>query len=352
MAIRVATLTTDGPLRLSGGATLPSVDIAYATFGELNPARDNVVFVAHALTGDARADRWWSSMVGPGRPVDTDRFFVVCPNILGGCQGTTGPSSINPATDKVWGLEFPHLAMTDVVAVHRLLLEHLGIEQVYAGIGGSLGGMQLLQWAADAPGQLERAVLVASSARLSAQNIAFSSVARTAILHDPDFHDGRYRDLDVVPSAGLATARRLGHITYVSEASLEAKFGRTRRGVEPTFEVDFEVESYLEHQGRTFLDRFDALSYLYLTRLLDYFDPFADPAFADRAAGTRFQVISFDSDWRFPTSHSAFIAEQLTAAGARVERHEVASTWGHDSFLLEPPGYLDLVRTFLRGSDD
>jgi homoserine O-acetyltransferase len=342
----VATYSPAQPLRLSDGSTLP-VTIAFATFGTLAAARDNAVFVAHALTGDARADRWWPSMVGPGRPVDTDRYYVIAPNLIGGCQGSTGPSSTNPATGKAWGLDFPHLTMADIVAAHRLLLEHLGIERLHAAIGGSLGGMQVLQWAADAPGQIERAVVVAASARLTAQNIALSAVARTAIRSDPDFHDGRYPDLGVMPRSGLAVARMLGHVTYVSEAALETKFGRERVGTTPTLGTDFAVESYLAHQGRTFVERFDALSYLYLTRLLDYFDPFADPAFAARIRGTRFQLISFDSDWRFPTSHSAFIEEQLLAAGVRAERHEVPSPWGHDSFLLEPPGYLDLVRSFL-----
>lgn len=349
---RVVVATPDDPLVLANGAALPSATIAYATFGSLNHQRDNAVFIAHALTGDVHADRWWGSMVGPGKPVDTDRFFVICPNILGGCAGSTGPSSINPETGKAWGTDFPVLTMTDLVSAHRRLLEHLGIDRLFAGIGGSLGGMQLLQWASDAPGQLERAILIASTARLSAQNIALSAVARRAITSDPDFHDGRYPDLDITPRSGLAVARMLGHITYVSETSLETKFGRTRTsGGAPTLDVDFEVERYLDHQGTSFVQRFDALSYLYLTRVLDYFDPFADPDFAHRIHKTRFQVISFDSDWRFPTSHSIQIEENLTAAGVSVQRHEVTSPWGHDSFLLEPPGYLDLVRTFLGATD-
>lgn len=334
------------PLTLAGGGTLAPVDVAYTTHGDLAPDRDNVVFVAHALTGDADAARWWSTMVGPGRPVDTERFYVVCANLLGGCAGTTGPSSTNPATGLAWGLDFPLITVADLVTVHRRLLAHLGVEKVYAAIGGSLGGMQVLQWAADAPSQIERAVLVAASARLSTQNIALSTVARQAILRDPDFRDGRYQDHGVLPSDGLAVARMLGHITYVSEPGLEAKFGRARRGL-PGFGVDFEVESYLDHQGTSFVDRFDALSYLYLSRLLDYFDPFADDGFAQRIGETSFQLISFDSDWRFATSHSLLIEEELRRAGIDVERHEIASSWGHDSFLMDPPGYLDLVRTFL-----
>ncbi|MFT4265434.1 MAG: homoserine O-acetyltransferase [Nocardioides sp.] len=339
-AVRHATLFTErDPLVLASGATLGPVEVAFATYGELSPARDNAVFVAHALTGDALAHEWWASMVGPGGPVDTDRFFVVCPNLLGGCRGTTGPSSVDPATGEPYGLDFPLISVADLVAVHRALLAHLGIERLFAGVGGSLGGMQLLQWAADAPGQLGRAVLVAASARLTPQNIALSHVARRAIRQDP--------------AGGLALARMLAHITYVSDAGLEAKFGRARRGApgepgkEETLETDFEVESYLDHQGEVFVDRFDPLSYLYLTRLLDYFEPFADPGFAARAAGTRFRLISFDSDWRFGTAHSELIERNLRAAGAEVDRHEVPSPWGHDSFLLDPPGYLDLVRTFL-----
>ncbi|TQL69705.1 homoserine O-acetyltransferase [Nocardioides albertanoniae] len=334
------------PLPLSAGGTLAPVDVSYATYGELAPERDNVVFIAHALTGDAEATQWWPTMVGPGRPVDTDRFFVVCANLLGGCRGTTGPSSTNPASGRAWGLDFPLISVADLVTVHRRLLAHLGIERLYAAVGGSLGGMQVLQWAADAPGQIERAVLVAASARLSTQNIALSAVARQAILRDPDFHDGRYLDHGVVPADGLAVARMLGHINYVSEPGLEAKFGRARRGT-PGFGIDFEVESYLEHQASTFVDRFDALSYLYLSRLLDYFDPFADDGFASRIGETRFQLVSFDTDWRFTTTHSESIEKELRRAGVDVERHEIASTWGHDSFLLDPPGYLDLVRRFL-----
>lgn len=350
MSIVPRTLLFDepDPLHLSGGGTLAPVEVAYATYGELAPGRDNAVFIAHALTGDAEATQWWPTMVGPGRPVDTDRFFVVCANLLGGCRGTTGPSSIDPATGRAWGLDFPLVSVADLVAVHRRLLAHLGIERLHAAVGGSLGGMQVLQWAADAPGQIERAVLVATSARLSTQNIALSNIARQAILRDPDFRGGRYRDDGVVPANGLSVARMLGHVTYVSEPGLEAKFGRSRRdGSAPGFGIDFEVESYLDHQASSFVDRFDALSYLYLSRLLDYFDPFADDGFAAAIRDTRFQLISFDSDWRFGTSHSVLIEKELRRAGVDVERHEIASTWGHDSFLLDPPGYLDLVEGFL-----
>lgn len=354
-AQRVVVATTDDPLRLEHGARLDHVEVAYETWGELSPARDNVVLVCHALTGDAHAageGGWWESLVGPGRPVDTDRFFVVCPNLLGGCRGTTGPSSTDPATGRVWGLDFPLLTVRDLVAVHRRLLAHLDLPRVHTAIGGSLGGMQVLQWALDDPGAIERAVVVAASSRLSAQNIAFSAVARDAILRDPDFCDGQYAAAGRRPDRGLAIARRMAHITYVSEESLETKFGRARVGgaadAPPQHGTDFEVEAYLDHQAAVFLERFDALSYLYLTRVMDYVDPFAAwPDGAAYAGGTRFLHVSFDSDWRFPTAHSVRTHELLRAAGADTRHVEIASPWGHDSFLLEPPGYHEVVRGFL-----
>ncbi|MEP7091566.1 MAG: homoserine O-acetyltransferase, partial [Nocardioidaceae bacterium] len=289
---RVVLFTKGDPLVLTSGAVLGPVEVAFETYGVLSPSRDNVVVVCHALTGDAHAaghhgdpsrPGWWDSLVGPGRPVDTDRFFVVCANLLGGCQGTTGPLSTDPRTGRAYGLDFPLLAMSDLVAVHRRLLEHLGVERVHAAVGGSLGGMQILQWAIDAPDQLDRAVLVGASSQLTAQNIAFSSVARTAILSDPAFAGGRYPDTGRRPEIGLTVARMMAHITYVSEESLTAKFGRRRRSEGAgRLTTDFEVESYLDHQGRVFVERFDALTYLYLSRVMDYFDPFADPTAAAR----------------------------------------------------------------------
>ena len=349
---RVVLRTEDDPLVLSDGSRLGPLEVAFETYGELTTSRDNVVVVCHALTGDAHASGpggWWDALVGPGRAVDTDRFFVVSPNLLGGCRGTTGPLSTDPATGRAYGLDFPLFSMSDLVTVHRLLLEHLGIERVHAVIGGSLGGMQALQWAMDAPGQVDRAVLVAASSRLTAQNIAFSSVAREAILGDPDFQDGRYPDTDRRPDLGLSVARRMAHITYVSEQSLSEKFARERidPGAAPRMGTDFQVESYLDHQASSFLARFDALTYLYLSRVMDYFDPFADPHAAARARGTAFLTLSFDSDWRFPTHHSVRIRDHLAAAGVRVEFEELSSSMGHDSFLLDPPGYHDRVSAFL-----
>jgi homoserine O-acetyltransferase/O-succinyltransferase len=332
---RVVLFDEDDPLALACGRALAPVEVAYATYGTLSPARDNAVFVCHALTGDAHASGpggWWTSMVGPGRPIDTDRFFVICPNLLGGCQGTTGPTS----------LDFPPLAITDLVTVHRRLLSHLGVERLAVAIGGSMGGMQVLQWLIDAPGQVERAVMVCASARLSAQNIALSHVARRAILDDPDL------------LRGMATARRLAHVTYLSERGMAAKFTRAepdgwasvddaRRWLAPAYDV----ETYLEHQAKSFLERFDPYSYLYLTRIMDAFDPFGSgPVALDPAS--RALVVSFDSDWRFGTEHSQALAAGLRANGlAGVEEHVVTSDWGHDSFLLDVPEYLDLVRAFV-----
>jgi len=357
---RVVLADQDNPLRLRGGGRLDHVEVAYETYGELSPARDNAVFICHALTGDAHAAGlhlgakkrgWWDNLIGPGKAVDTDRYFVISANLLGGCSGTTGPLSINPATGRVYGLDFPMLHMTDLVAVQRRLAAHLGIERLYAAVGGSLGGMQVLQWAIDDPDAIERAVVVAASARLTPENIAFSAVGREAIMSDPDFCEGRYTERGVFPWRGQKVARMMAHINYVSAESLAAKFGHRRRsrGDDWTLGPDYEVEHYLQHQGDVFLDRFDALSYLYLTRLLDYFDPFADPWTADalRRTRTRFQLISFDSDWRFDSAQSRAMADQLSALGVEVDWVELASPYGHDSFLLEPPGYHALIRQAL-----
>jgi homoserine O-acetyltransferase/O-succinyltransferase len=278
---------------------------------------------------------WWDTLVGPGKPVDTDRFFVICPNLLGGCRGTTGPSSPNPATSEPYGLGFPLFTVRDLVSVHRALLEQLGVAKLHAAIGGSLGGMQALQWALDRPGELERAVLVCASARLTAQNIGFSKAARAAIRRDG--HDG------------MAFARMIAHITYLSELGMELKFGRARRAEGPmTMESDFEVEHYLDHQAEIFLARFDPHTYLYLSRVMDYFDPFAEWVGGDRIPpDTRFLAISFDSDWRFGTEHSLRIRDELEAIGADVRHMEISSPWGHDSFLMDVPGYQEAVAAFL-----
>jgi homoserine O-acetyltransferase len=357
---RVVLFDEDDPLTLACGRTLAPVEVAFATFGTLNEERSNAVFACHALTGDAVAsgpDGWWSTMIGPGRPIDTDRLFVICPNLLGGCRGTTGPSSTDPRTGKAYGLDFPPLAIADFVTVHRRLLSHLGIERLHTAIGGSMGGMQILQWLIDAPGEIADAVLICASSRLSAQNVALSHVARRAILDDPDFHGGDYAAHGVRPDRGLATARRLAHVTYLSEPGMAAKFDRAEpdgwagvadaaRWLAPAYDV----ESYLEHQAQTFLARFDALTYLYLTRVMDAFDPFGDraaPVVLDPA--TRALVVSFTSDWRFGTEHAVALAAGLRAGGlTAVQERVIASPWGHDSFLLDVSEYLDAVRAFVR----
>jgi homoserine O-acetyltransferase/O-succinyltransferase len=343
------------PLELQSGATLAPVEIAYETYGTLDADGGNAVFVCHALSGDAHAAGhhgdptrrgWWDSIIGPGRPLDSDRFFVVCPNLLGGCNGSTGPASVDPGTGRAYGLRFPLLTVRDLVAVHRALLAHLGIRRLHAAVGGSLGGMQALQWALDRPEEVERAVLICVSARLNAQNIALTAVARAAIMSDPDFQYGDYRDGPRRPRRGLSVARKIGHITYLSIESMRRKFDRQRRdgGEAPmTMSSDFEVEHYLDHQGDSFVERFDALSYLYLTRLMDYFEPFAEPDLDLARVSTRFLAISFDSDWRFGSEHSRYIVDALRAGGVDARHVEVSSPWGHDSFLLENETYHRLV---------
>jgi len=359
---RVVLYTEDDPLVLDSGETIAPVEVAYETYGERAPGDGNVVVVCHALTGDANAaghhgdptrPGWWDTLIGPGKPVDTDRLFVVSSNLLGGCQGTTGPSSLDPSTGEPYGLRFPLFTVSDLVRVQRRLLAHLGIERVLAAIGGSLGGMQVLQWALDHPDELENGIVVCATARLSAQNIAFSAVARAAIMNDPDFQDGDYYGTGRGPDHGLSVARMMAHITYLSEESMRQKFGRRIQDRdEPRFDlgVDFQVESYLQHQGKTFLDRFDANSYLYLTRVMDYFDPFQDADLVrERLArcGTRFLVLSFDTDWRFDTSHSRHIVRVLTAHRVPVTFREISSPHGHDSFLLDVPDYHRTVAAYL-----
>jgi homoserine O-acetyltransferase len=358
---RVVLCTSDDPLVLDSGARLAPVEVAYETYGELNADASNAILVCHALTGDAHAAGqhgdparvgWWDNLIGPGKPLDTGRWHVISANLLGGCRGTTGPSSPDPATGRPYGLRFPIFTVGDLVEVHRRLLAHLGIERLAGAIGGSLGAMQVLQWTIDYPDELAAGIQVCGSSRLSAQNIAFSAVARTSIMADENFAGGDYYETGRRPDVGLAVARMLAHLTYVSEQSLEEKFGRRFRAGErdPRFGIDFEVESYLDHQASSFLERFDANSYLYLSRVMNYFDPFADADEVRRQlerATTRTLVLSFDTDWRFPTRHSVEIAQMLESAGAPVVRREIASPYGHDSFLLPVPEYHEAVRAFL-----
>jgi homoserine O-acetyltransferase len=353
----------DKPLRLDAGVELSPFQIAYKTYGTLNAARSNAVLVCHALTGDQHvASRhpvtgksgWWEIMVGPGRPVDTERYFVICPNVIGACMGSTGPSSLNPQTGKPWGLDLPVITIRDMVRAQSMLLDHLGIDSLFSALGGSMGGMQVLQWAASYPERVFSALPLATGTRHSAQNIAFHEVGRQAVMADPEWRGGRYLLEGTNPRRGLAVARMGAHITYLSDAALHRKFGRRfqdRSNPTFSFDADFEVESYLRHQGITFVERFDANSYLYLTRAMDYFDLADDydgvVANAFKGTRTRFCVISFTSDWLFPTSESRAIVHALNAAGARVSFAEIVTDKGHDAFLLDEPELFGIVRGFL-----
>jgi homoserine O-acetyltransferase/O-succinyltransferase len=353
----------DAPLKLDCGVSLAPFQIAYQTYGELNADKSNVVLICHALTLDQHVANvhpvtgkkgWWDIMVGPGLPIDTDRYFVICPNVVGGCLGSTGPSSTNPNTGKLWGLDFPIITIPDMVRAQAMLLDRLGIDNLFCVLGGSMGGMQVLQWATAFPQRVFSALPMATSTRHSAQNIAFHEVGRQAIMADPDWRGGRYFNEGVVPHRGLGVARMAGHITYLSDAALHRKFGRRLQDrATPTFsfDADFEVESYLRHQGTSFVERFDANSYLYLTRAMDYFDIAADHggklAQAFRGTSTRFCVVSFTSDWLFPTSESRAIVQALNAGGARVSFAEIDTDKGHDAFLLDEPEFFAIVRAFL-----
>jgi homoserine O-acetyltransferase/O-succinyltransferase len=353
----------DRPLALDSGVVLSPLQIAYQTYGTLNAARSNAVLVCHALTGDQYVANihpvtgkpgWWETLIGPGKPIDTERYFVICANVLGACMGTTGPASINPATGQVWGLDFPVITIRDMVRAQAMLIDHLGIDTLFAVVGGSMGGMQVLQWAASYPERVFAALPIATATRHSAQNIAFDEVGRQAVMADPEWRKGRYLIEGTSPHRGLAVARMGAHITYLSDAALHRKFGRKYQDRDnPTFsfEADFEVESYLRHQGSTFVERFDANTYLYLTRAMDYFDLAADcdgvVAKAFKGTKTRFCVISFTSDWLFPTPDSRAIVHALNAGGARVSFAEVVTDKGHDAFLLEEPELFTIVRGFL-----
>jgi homoserine O-acetyltransferase len=345
---------------------LAPFQIAYKTYGTLDAERSNAVLICHALTGDqhvasqnpvTRKGGWWDTMVGPGKPIDTERYFVICPNVVGACMGTTGPASTNPKTGKPWGLDFPVITVRDMVRAQAMLLDELQIDTLFAVAGGSMGGMQVLQWAASYPKRVFAALPIACSTRHSAQNIAFHEVGRQAVMADPEWRQGRYLVEGANPQRGLAVARMGAHITYLSDAALHRKFGRRfqdRENVTFSFDADFEVESYLRHQGITFVDRFDANSYLYLTRAMDYFDLAADcegvVANAFRGTATRFCVVSFTSDWLFPTSDSRAIVHALNASGARVSFAEIVTDKGHDAFLLDEPELFAIVRGFLDGA--
>ena len=354
------------PLPLDCGVELAAATIAYESYGTLNPDASNAILVCHALTGDqyVASDHpatgkpgWWVRMVGPGKPIDTTRFFVICSNVLGSCMGSSGPASRDPATSQPVGMDFPVITIADMVRAQAMLLDQLGISRLHAVIGGSMGGMQALAWAAHFPDRVARALVIASAARHSAQNIAFHEVGRQAIMADPAWAEGNYYAARQQPAKGLAVARMAAHITYLSEAGLTEKFGRRRQARNDKsfgFDADFQVEGYLRHQGLAFSDRFDANAYLYITRAMDYFD-LAEPhggRLADAFAGARdirFTLVSFDTDWLYPTAESRRVVRALHAAGAAASFVELSAPFGHDSFLLEVPALDRIVAGALNG---
>ncbi|HEY9018553.1 homoserine O-succinyltransferase MetX [Thiomicrospira sp.] len=358
------TLHIDEPLALVSGAVLPQYDLVYETYGSLNAEASNAILICHALSGDHHVagfyegdDKpgWWNDYIGPGKPIDTDEFFVVCSNNLGSCRGSTGPTSLNPETGKVFGSDFPIVTCRDWVHSQNQLRQHLGIQQWAAIVGGSMGGMQVMQWAIDYPDKLRHAVVIAAAPKLSAQNIAFNEVARRAIMTDPEFHEGRFIEAGTTPKGGLALARMLGHLTYLSDDMMGAKFGRELRAdkLKYSFEVEFQVESYLRYQGEKFATKqnFDANTYLLMTKALDYFDPAAEfnndlsQAFANTKA--QFLVVSFTSDWRFSPARSREIVRALLDNNLSVSYAEVESEHGHDAFLLPNTHYEGIFHAYM-----
>ena len=360
-----------GPVRLDSGAEFAPVDFAYESYGELNADKSNAILICHALTGDQYVASthpltgkpgWWRNMVGPGKPIDTDRYCVICINVMGSCLGSSGPASIDPAYEAPYAMDFPVITIADMVRAQAILLDHLGINTLAAIVGGSMGGMLALNWCSLYPDRVRSAIVIASTARHSAQNIAFHEVGRQAIMADPNWQYGNYYGGEL-PTKGLAVARMAAHITYLSEAGLTEKFGRNlqdqpdgSKGAKSFgFDADFQVESYLRHQGLSFVERFDANSYLYITRAMDYFDlaeahnGVLAKAFANTK--TRFCLISFDSDWLYPTAESRRVVRALNAAGAAVSFVELSSPFGHDAFLLDAPEMNRIVDGFLRAGD-
>ena len=353
----------DTPLALASGMVLDRYSLCYETYGELNPEANNAILICHALSGhhhvagryceDDKQAGWWDNMVGPGKPIDTARFFVVGVNNLGGCHGSTGPSSVNPATGRPWGSAFPLVTVPDWVESQARLADLLGIRRWAAVIGGSLGGMQTMQWAIDMPERVRHAVIIASAPKLSTQNIAFNDVARQSIITDPDFHAGHYQEHQTLPRRGLRIARMMGHITYLSEDGLGKKFGRALRNDDYQFnyDIDFEVESYLRYQGDKFAEIFDANTYLLMTKALDYFDPAAafdnDLQAAFERISAKCFVVSFSTDWRFSPERSHEIVRALIAAEKPVQYLEVLSQHGHDAFLMEDAAYMRGMHAYM-----
>ena len=353
----------DEPLPLRSGRTLPSYTLMYETYGTLNAERSNAILICHALSGHHHAagfhsesetkPGWWDAAIGPGKPLDTNRYFIVSLNNLGGCHGSTGPTSVDPETGEPYGPDFPIMAVRDWVKSQARLADRLGIEKWHAVVGGSLGGMQALRWSIDYPDRLDRCVIIAAAPKLTAQNIAFNEVARQAITSDPEFHQGYYYKHDTLPRKGLALARMLGHITYLSDDSMREKFGRDLKTGKLNFnyEIDFEVESYLRYQGERFSDSFDANTYLLMTKALDYYDPAADfnDDLSQCLAGRRckFLVVSFSTDWRFSPKRSKEIVDALVRSQKPVTYLEVDAPQGHDAFLFPIPEYFSILRNFL-----
>ena len=356
-------LSIDIPLKLKSGKTLNSYDLVYETYGQLNDNKDNAVLICHALSGNHHVagyhegdnkPGWWDNMIGSGKPINTNNLFVVCVNNIGGCHGSTGPASINTETGTNYGFDFPVVTVQDWVNSQKVLMDNLGINKWQFVVGGSLGGMQALQWALDYPDYIDNAIIIAAAPKLTAQNIAFNEVARQAIMNDPDWCGGNYLKEDKIPKRGLALARMLGHITYLSDKSMAEKFGRDlkQEKIGFNFDVEFQIESYLRYQGEKFVNSFDANTYLLMTKALDYFDPISDSEFIDKISSTmtKFLLISFTSDWRFPPSRSEEIVKTLISYNKSVSYACVKSDGGHDAFLMKNDNYFDVMRNFIENN--
>ena len=361
--VETKSITIKKPLSLDCGRSLPEFTLAYETYGELNQEKNNAILLCHALSGDQHAagyyamdDRkagWWDNCIGPGKPFDTNNYYIVCPNNLGGCKGSSGPMTTNPETGKPYGPDFPLVTVRDWVLSQSYLADELGIQQWSAVIGGSLGGMQVMQWAIDFPERIRHALVIAAAPKLTAQNIAFNEVARQAIFSDTNFHQGRYYERDTIPRQGLMLARMLGHITYLSDDAMREKFGRDLREGKLNFgfDVEFQVESYLRYQGKSFVDRFDANTYLIMTKVLDYFDPALDfnndLAQAFNQTNANFLVVSFTGDWRFSPARSREIVHALITANKKVSYVEIEADLGHDAFLTSIPEYHAALHAYM-----
>ena len=358
------TLHIDSPIILEGGKSLPAYDLVFETYGQLNQDASNAILICHALSGDHhvagyytmedKRPGWWDNVIGPGKAIDTNQFFVVCLNNLGGCKGSTGPTSINPETNTPYGPDFPIITVNDWVKIQAVLADNLNIHQWVAVVGGSLGGMQAMQWAISLPERLKHVIMIAAAPKLSAQNIAFNEVARTAIKGDPDFHEGYYASHDTLPRKGLGLARMLGHITYLSDEAMGEKFGRELRhgSINYGFDVEFQIESYLRYQSETFAEKFDANTYLLMTKALDYFDPASDFQDDLTKAVSEIQakclVISFTTDWRFSPERSQEIVNALLSANKDVTYAEIEANQGHDAFLFPIPRYHDILNAYMK----